>query len=52
MDRALAKKLKPLMFSRNRKNMVGNKKFFLVQPVEQREMPFLERNISEHDIMQ
>ena len=39
------------MFSRNRENMVGNKKFFLVQPIEQREMPFQESNISEHDII-
>ena len=38
------------MFSRNWENMVRNK-YFLVQPIEQREMPFQERNISEHDII-
>ena len=32
--------------------MVGDKKFFCVQPVEHWKMPSSERNISEHDIIQ
>ena len=32
--------------------MVGDKKFFFVQPVEHWKMPSSERNISEHDIIQ